>query len=348
MELLVSVATVGMLAWLHLGVVGGLRSASDDAQCLANLQTLTRAWQMYGLEHELLPPNPDDGNLTPGHNWAGGFAGVGMPHEFNPDILENPETSLLFPYLGDAGSAVFRCPADTRMGTYQGNRPELQGAMVAAARSYAMNLAVGTNPYADPPRPVDAPWLDNQHAHHYGQKWRTYGTFGDMIAPAPARLVVFLGENAYSLNDASFSFGMEREEWIDWPATRHGMAGAIAYADGHAEIRAWQDDRTVVQNGHVSRRAVPGSPDYAWLRARISAPIQLEHPLLAPPTPVLGLNHLRVAWPASEAGTYRAEVSADLQNWQPLAEGLEPERGQIVVEDPDASEAAARFYRLVR
>ncbi len=29
--------------------------------------------------HDLFPPNPDDGNTVPGHEWVAGQAGGGMP-----------------------------------------------------------------------------------------------------------------------------------------------------------------------------------------------------------------------------------------------------------------------------
>lgn len=110
-----------------------------------NLRTLTRAWQQFDVDHSYLPPNPDDGNTTPGFNWVPGQAGRGGAHEFNPDILTDATRSLLFPYLTDKNATVFRCPDDLRKGMYQGIDPQKRGMVVAAARSYAMNVAIGTN-----------------------------------------------------------------------------------------------------------------------------------------------------------------------------------------------------------
>src|SRR3954447_15067579 len=52
-----------------------------------------------------------------------------------------------------------------------------------------------------------------------------------------------------------------------------GLLGKIAdaHADGHAELFTWTDPRTLVVNGNVSRRLVPGSVDYSRLRSHISA-----------------------------------------------------------------------------
>jgi hypothetical protein len=73
--------------------------------------------------------------------------------------------------------------------------------------------------------------------------------------------------------DGVFVFGMEKASWIDWPGTRHNIAGTVSFTDGHAEMRRWIDARTVVVNRRVSVLLVPGSADYGWLRERISAPI---------------------------------------------------------------------------
>ncbi len=56
--------------------------------------------KIYGNDfNDLFPPNPDSGTTTPGHLWAGGNAAVGgAGQEFNPDILDDPKTSLLAPF----------------------------------------------------------------------------------------------------------------------------------------------------------------------------------------------------------------------------------------------------------
>ena len=138
-----------------------------------------------------------------------------------------------------------------------------------------MNHGVGRNPYATGGVfPVDGSWFDNYPSHIRGQTWRTYVRFEDIVAPTPANLAILLDEDADSLNDGVYSFGMAGAEWIDWPATRHGMAGTVSFADGRAQVRRWVDDRTAIQNHRVSRRMVPGSADYQWLRERMSARIR--------------------------------------------------------------------------
>lgn len=135
-----------------------------------------------------------------------------------------------------------------------------------------MNLAVGTK--QDGTTAVDGGWLDGFHGNFHNRPWRTYGRLADMIEPTPAGLFVLLDEAPISLNDGNFGMSMragEQAEWIDWPATHHDFGAGFAFADGHAELRAWEDPRTRIPDPPRWRVPVPNSPDVAWLQARTSA-----------------------------------------------------------------------------
>lgn len=277
LDLLVTVVCLGGAIWVATGTVSQHQTGSHSAVCIANLRDLSLAFQQYTIERDLFPPNPDDGNTVPLHAWVGGQAGIGGAQEFNLEILQDPSRSLLYPYLRERKAHVFRCPLDPRIGRGQSANSGERGLWVPAARSYAMNQAVGVDPYrpSNGNLPVHGPWLDNRHSHARGRKWRTYGRFQDVVSPSPERLAVFLDEDHYSINDGTLAFGMEAAEWIDRPATRHQMSGTIGFADGHVQMRRWVDPRTVIGNRSDSQRAsVPDSADYLWLRERISAPIR--------------------------------------------------------------------------
>src|ERR1700722_5010447 len=223
-ELVAVVIVLGILAMALLPSLSRYRQKSQGIYCLNNGKRMMEAMTMYtGDNHDYFPPNPDDGNRVPGHNWCGGQAGARGGAEFNPDIFSDSSRSLLAPYL-KGHIEVFHCPGDKRTGVYQGSDPRFTGRTVPAARTFSMSQAVGTicpgyesgpvssnnKPhYGAPTLSVNGPWLNNDRTHHRNAPWRTYGKTTEIIAPKPSGLWVLVDEDINGLNDAAFSFGME-------------------------------------------------------------------------------------------------------------------------------------------
>jgi len=281
-ELLVVIAIIAILAGLLLPALAKAKTKAQGIFCMNNGHQMMMAMHLYGQDFtDLLPPNPDDGNTTPGYNWCPGVAGWGDPNEFDPAILRDPSRSLLAPYFAN-NVAMFKCPADRRTGKYQGSGPfkdpTLVGQKVPAARTFSMSQAVGTDPYSpsNGKLPVNGPWLDGNHSHTRNGKWYTFGKFGDFINPGPSRTWVFLDEDYYSLNDGGFGVGMVSPTWIDWPGTYHNMACGFAFADGHSEIHKWLVATTKVKGnaaGNILNNSnVKSDPrDWQWIADRTSA-----------------------------------------------------------------------------
>jgi prepilin-type N-terminal cleavage/methylation domain-containing protein/prepilin-type processing-associated H-X9-DG protein len=292
-ELLVVIAIIAILAALLLPALSKAKQKAQGAMCLNNGKQMMTAMFLYtGDNHEFFPPNPDDGNTNAGYNWCSGNAGVEsdgtpQPQEFNPDVLKNPAQSLLITYLG-GNVAIFRCPADTRQGPYQGTDPALKNTIVPAARTFSMNQAVGTidpqfdlNPRAGasslnpahsgvPNLSVNGPWLDNSGQHRRNSPWFTYGKASDIHAPGPSTLWVFVDEDAAGLNDAAFAFGMEQATWYDAPGIYHNGGCGFAFADGHSETHHWLSKGEKENNGNeVADDA--DYQDWLWMRERTSA-----------------------------------------------------------------------------
>jgi len=194
----------------------------------------------------------------------------------------------LINYLGGSAS-LFRCPADTRQGLYQGTDPSMIGRVVPAARTFAMSQAVGTiDPGFDagtghsgiPNLSVHGPWLNNQETHRRNSPWFTYGKATEIHAPGPSMLWVLVDEDAKGLNDAAFAFGMENPAWIDVPGTYHNIGCGFAFADGHSETRHWLQ-RSPKEKGDIFD--VPDYQDWLWVRERTSADSTGTMPMPPPP-----------------------------------------------------------------
>jgi len=195
--------------------------------------------------------------------------GIGQAQEFNTDILQDPTSCLLSPYLANT-IAVWHCPADKRVGFYQGTNTVLKGQKIPCARSVSMSQAVGTLGFSGPTSPVYGPWLTGSHGEAYN-KWLTYGTLGGMSNPGPASTFMILDEDANSINDGGLAVSCQVAVWIDWPSTAHNMACGLAFGDGHSEVHKWIVGTTKVINGNVAQLAVPGSQDWIWISQRCSA-----------------------------------------------------------------------------
>ena len=284
-ELLVVIAIIGILAALLLPALSKAKQKAQGALCLSSGRQMMTAMLLYVDENnDFFPPNPDDGNIVAGYNWCAGQAGIGGPQEFNPDVLLDSSRSLLIQYLSGS-AAIFRCPADRRQGLYQGSNSALIGQTVPAARTFAMNQAVGTiDPGFDqglahrgrPNLSVNGPWLDNSLQHRRNSPWFTYGKMTAVHAPSPSLLWVLVDEDAGGLNDAAFAVGMEKPGWLDYPGDYHNVGCGFAFADGHSETHHWLDGTTRYGKGNVGSGSANPSDwrDWQWITQRTSARAQ--------------------------------------------------------------------------
>ena len=248
-ELLVVIAIIAMLAGLLLPALGRARARGLAASCQSNARQLHLGWHLYADDH--------GGRLVNNHgvgetrsrrdNWVN--------HVLNwEDSEEN--TNLVYvtggrlgPYLGGS-VAVFRCPGD-RTRSLIGPR----------TRSFSMNSLVG-----------DPGELTNQ----FNPLWVQF--FREPEVVAPASIFVFLDEHPDTINDGFFMNRLsEPPRWGNLPASFHGGAGNLVFADGHGELRRWVvaggDDATVrpnVKGGAGGIFAVRNTADWDWLRDRSS------------------------------------------------------------------------------
>lgn len=269
-ELLVVIAIVAILAALLLPAINKARVKAQGMQCMNNTKQVVLAWMMYADDNaSVLPPNED--NCSPG-NWIGGCMDFSGDNAANVSVeyLLDPALAKLGPYTRHPG--VYKCPADrsqVKVGNTTRNR----------VRSIAMNQAVGTM-IAPPLRPVPGDWLDGDHGNAPNNLWRTYAKITDITRPMPSQLWIVADEHPDSINDGGMAVqcGLTNgaARIVDYPANFHNRAADFAFADGHAEVHRWQDDRTCPPATYMGTMPLnvpsPNNPDVAWMQARTSAP----------------------------------------------------------------------------
>jgi prepilin-type processing-associated H-X9-DG protein len=142
-------------------------------------------------------------------------------------------------------------------------------------RSVSMNGFVEGDAYNQDKKvsgqPLGAAWW------YYNPPWYCYKKLSDIRVPPPALLWVFVDEHPDSINDGwLITDVMNPNHWEDLPASYHNGACGFGFADGHSEIKKWQESSTVVavQQRQYNDFSAPNSRDVRWMVEHSSAPIQ--------------------------------------------------------------------------
>lgn len=266
-ELLVVIAIIAILAGLLLPALTNAKLKAMGVQCMNNHRSLMLAWRMYNDDNNdyILYASPDIYN-TPSilpYVWVTGWMDFDPSNPSNWDINQDLVKSPLWSYCGQS-AAIWKCPADKSYVT-------VNGQTLPRVRSMSMNLWVGGFGGA-------AGGLSNSDWWTVGgNNWRIYLRMSDMVDPGPSKTFVFLDMRPDSIDIGNFAPNMTG--WPDQPASigfydlpgsYHDRAGGFSFADGHAELKRWQDDRTmppVIPEGEIfDEFASPNNPDVLWLQ----------------------------------------------------------------------------------
>jgi prepilin-type N-terminal cleavage/methylation domain-containing protein/prepilin-type processing-associated H-X9-DG protein len=282
MELLVVIAIIAFLAALLLPALSKARVRAQGVTCMNNAKQLALAVANYmGDFNDLFPPNPDGtASAPPGHRWVSGNVSGGYPGKapgpdtFNPDILKDPDKSVIAPYVSK-NIGIFRCPADFRRGTYQGSDPAQMGTIVPAVRSVSMNQGVGTicagfrdgGAHSGAPMfPVNGPWLNGAGDHKADQPWATFGKLSDFSVKTPCDVFLTVDESPYSINGSCLAVSAEVPKWVDFPGTAHNNACGFSFCDGHATVHKWHGTSMVLNGPSGAVTVPPTDLDWNWIK----------------------------------------------------------------------------------
>jgi prepilin-type processing-associated H-X9-DG protein len=290
-ELLVIVATVGILAAVVLPALAGTKTDSKSFQCMNNLKQLATAWILYSDESNDRVVDLCTYEVSRGISPVSNNAREGVPWRTSISAMSPPPLPAGIPAGSQAAQKFliewgFERPAPNIAGPLYGFVPNPD--IIHCPADWRANLAIKYQPYGGP-----FAWDSYSGSAYLNGEAGGFTKRSQILHPSGRFLWTeasdMRGENLGSLEMNIYGSLKDQggpfhaAQFSDSPGAFHVAAANFNFCDGHVENHKWQDHTTIAfandtttdkNDGGATRTAAQhtGNVDAIWVASHYAGP----------------------------------------------------------------------------